>query len=643
MRSLWPRILTIALIGLAVSGPVAAQDAAEKPGSSELPPGLAEFIEARLLESSRDYRRAAELYAKALELNPDSTEIRVRYASLMADMGMAESAANLLDGVEDLDWYGLRVRALALTQLATRDPERLEEAEQALRAAVEDRTNDPNLQLSLAQVVHRLGKPEEAEAIVADLRAARVGSNQLVAYHAGLLRELGRIDEAAEAYGECMQGFPMAEMCRQNRVELLIALGRKAEAGDTLLEMLGEDDLDQTVRAAALLAEGMQPEKALEAVQRVLDSHPDSTRARTLEALILSALGRHREASDRFEKLVRKDKENVDLMERLAWSQALAGQYDEARKTIDRAWQVAQQDVGSSRAVSVCLTAARVELRGDHPRVAREWLDRVPDPSLADEELPRLLAESYRQAEQWSEGVAAMLRLQPRLPEPIRLEAVAFEAEFRLRGGDRRGLPLLRPLLDSDDVSRVGLGIQILQIVERWEDVEREAEQSLERFPSSTALMFTRAAALERLGRVEDSVAVFRQLLVEDPDNASAANYLGYIWADRGTNLEEALQLINRAVELEPDNPAYLDSLGWVHYRLGDLEQARHWLERAVAIDDGDGTLVAHLGEVLFEAGEIERARELLRQAINLGPEDADHVRGLLERIDELEGQKNEN
>jgi tetratricopeptide (TPR) repeat protein len=89
------------------------------------------------------------------------------------------------------------------------------------------------------------------------------------------------------------------------------------------------------------------------------------------------------------------------------------------------------------------------------------------------------------------------------------------------------------------------------------------------------------------------------------------------------------------AVEQRPDSAAYLDSLGWVHYRLGNFEQAEHWLRRSIELGgDADGTVLAHLGEVLAALGRDPEAREILRRALDLGPEHPDLVRELLEQLD---------
>jgi len=192
-------------------------------------------------------------------------------------------------------------------------------------------------------------------------------------------------------------------------------------------------------------------------------------------------------------------------------------------------------------------------------------------------------------------------------------------------------------MLDSDEIREVLTAIQIVQRLERWNDVDREAGAALGRFPGNRDLAFTRAAALERLKRYDESDELFRSLVDDDPQDAAAANYLGYSWADRGRNLDQALQLISTAVAVDPENSAYLDSLGWVHFRLGDLEQAEFWLRRAVDFTSQDGTVLSHLGEVLLNMGESDEARALLRNALLLGCEHPEHVQGLLDGLDDGE------
>jgi len=599
-------------------------------------PGLEAFLQAKILESGGSYREAVQAYERALAAEPEVREIRIRFASLLVDLGMTDRAVQVLGSVEDLDWYGTRVLGLALAQSSVRDSTLQARAETTLRAALAEREDDPNLQLALAQVLNRQGRTAEAEEIVARLRRNRGGSPQLAAFHAGLLRQLGRPEDAAEVYADCATAeFSGGVDCRENLVQLLVDLGRPAEAGEAMLTWLTDRDLDQLLRAASLLYEGGRPAEALRAVQRVLKVAPDSPRARDLEAYLLVQLGHWDEASARLRELERKDRNNLDVLLALAWATANTGRPDEARQWIERAWEVVEEDAGSRQAVRVALAAARVELVLGKPAPARDWLERVADPGDAGSELAFLLAESFRRDQDWQEGIAALLRLQPTLSARAQLEARAYEAEFRLRLGDERGRSALRPLLDSEDPRSVLIGLSVLQRLERWQDVAVEAQRASDRLPGDRNLVFARAGALERLGRFDEAEPLFLELLANDPGDAATANYLGYAWADRGSRLNEALDLISRAVASEPENSAYLDSLGWIYYRLGDLGQAEYWLRRAIELGGTDGTVLSHLGEVLLRKGQADEARELLRQALDAGCEHPEHVRELLDSLED--------
>lgn len=630
-------IVTVAAaaVWLVLAGVSTAQEAVGAPADDGFPPGLVAFLEARLLESESRYGDAMEAYDRALREDPSVIEVRIGYADLLLRLGLAERAVSLLDGVDDLDWHGRRVYALALAQYSVQQPERMDDARRALEEVLDERDDDPNLLLSLGQLLHRMNRIEDAEAVIAELRRNRPGSPQLVSYHASLLLQLGRKAEAAELFAACAESPITRDHCLDTAVELLIELGQPGRAADLMLASLGDDDLDQLLRAAYLLWDADRPAQALQVVNRVLRKVPDSERGRTLRAHLLSSTGQYPEAADEFRALLKKDPTNIDLELSLAWALSRMDELDEARRWLDRAWESVAVDAASDNAVRCAVAGARIELVADNPLVAREWLARVADPSAAGEEYVRLLGESYRQDEDWRGGIQAMVRLQPRLEPPVRLTAQAIEAEFRLRSSDPRAWQRLRPILDSDDPTTVLVGLQVLQSAERWSEAEREAEAARVRFPEDRRILFAQASSLERLGRFEAAEDAFLKLLEADPDDANAANYLGYLWADRDVRLEEALELISRAVESDPENPAYLDSLGWVHFRLGSIEEAEYWLRRAIEFDGGDGTLLAHLGEVLVAAGEVEEGSRYLRLALDLGCEDPDHVRSLLDSIDD--------
>ncbi len=150
---------------------------------------------------------------------------------------------------------------------------------------------------------------------------------------------------------------------------------------------------------------------------------------------------------------------------------------------------------------------------------------------------------------------------------------------------------------------------------------------------------FWYGAALERLGRIDDAVLRFQQALELDPDHAEANNYLAYMWAERGLHLDKALRLIQRAISQEPDNPAYLDSLGWILFQLGRPDQALPHLRQAAETMPEDPTINEHLGDALERLGRIDDALEAWKQAFLADPRNEKIARKLADHgvnIEEL-------
>ena len=108
--------------------------------------------------------------------------------------------------------------------------------------------------------------------------------------------------------------------------------------------------------------------------------------------------------------------------------------------------------------------------------------------------------------------------------------------------------------------------------------------------------------------KFDASEAAFRQVLALNPTHAETLNYLGYMLADRSMRLEEAEKLISKALEIEPNNGAYLDSLGWVSFRMGKLDEAETLLRQALSRVSRDPTVHDHLGDVCFQKGRLKDA-----------------------------------
>ncbi len=172
---------------------------------------------------------------------------------------------------------------------------------------------------------------------------------------------------------------------------------------------------------------------------------------------------------------------------------------------------------------------------------------------------------------------------------------------------------------------------QLYDKAKRYDDMAQALDAAEKANPSKEDRInvhFIRGAMFEKLKKYDPAESEFRKVLELDPNNASAANYIGYMLAERNIRLTEARDFINKALQLDPNNGAYLDSLGWVDFRLNDLTQAETNLRHALEHMSTDPTVHDHLGDVLFRQGKIREAiaqwQNSVKQWQNSAPVDQD-------------------
>ncbi len=161
---------------------------------------------------------------------------------------------------------------------------------------------------------------------------------------------------------------------------------------------------------------------------------------------------------------------------------------------------------------------------------------------------------------------------------------------------------------------------ELLMRLERFDEALELYDRELERFPDDEGLLYARSFLYERMGRVDDALAELEAMLERNPDDPIALNALGYTLADRTDRHEEALDYISRAYEKAPNNAAIVDSMGWIHFRMGDSEAALEYLRRAWSLNR-DPEIAAHLGEVLWTSGDRQGAEDIWFESLSENPE----------------------
>ncbi|HEY6507464.1 MAG TPA: tetratricopeptide repeat protein [Vicinamibacterales bacterium] len=198
--------------------------------------------------------------------------------------------------------------------------------------------------------------------------------------------------------------------------------------------------------------------------------------------------------------------------------------------------------------------------------------------------------------------------------------AASFAADARRQHPEDARFPRLQGRALFDAGSR-DAGVSVL-------------EAAAKTFPKDTPTLYALADIYRDAGRGVDAEQALRQVLVLEPTNPNALNYLGYLLAMRGDKLDEAVQLVRKALESEPDNGAYLDSLGWAYFRRGELAEAEKYLNAAAQRMPGNSEVQEHLGDVLARRGRLDDAIAAWTKAIDGDGEDVD-VAGLRRKIDD--------
>lgn len=382
-------------------------------------------------------------------------------------------------------------------------------------------------------------------------------------------------------------------------------------------------------------------------------------------ALIESALGQTRQAQQHLDQVTQLSPESAALWLAKARLALETGDHRGAQNAAQRGLDLAPDDV------RFILMLAQAEIRLNNITAAEAHTTTLLETHGGNEELRIALAQLYLE-EGHSEPAYRLLQPligQERVPNTayFLLGAIAQSQgeidnallyyrqvqdgnEFLpARAAAARMLIENDRLLDARAMLRVErmrhddyfgelvmLEIQLLDEFNLQEDAMALLDRELTRTPDDTNLLYLRAMRAWETGDIEAMERDLRQILHTEPDNADALNALGYTLADLNLQgrLEEARDLIERAYEADPSNPAILDSMGWVYFRLGQPDNALAWLESAYA-QVPDQEIAAHLAEVLHALGRSEEARQLIERILQRASYHP-QIDDLLERHPEL-------
>lgn len=461
-------------------------------------------------------------------------------------------------------------------------------SESALEAAwrwVELAPTDTAARQTLAILLLRNGKPDEAVVHLKQVvEAARQQSpSGFMVIAATLAQEkdqaLGLMKRLVEVYSreaEAHRAYAELALRLEDYPAALAAV-------DRALKLEPSHPQARLVQAQVLTAQG-HVDQALAGIKAALDGAPDNAELRLAYARLLVQASRYDEAKVQFESLLKLLPNDATLLYTLALINLEQRRYEAATVTLERLLKT-----------------------GERTDEAHYYLGRV-----AEEQ------GNLTQAVMWYRKIDQGLYV---------IEAHSRVAAIYAKQGDlneaRAYLQRLRS--GAQDEVAVGLYIaegQVLQDVGQYRTAISVYDQALTEYPKDSDLLYARALAAEKINRLDLLEADLRSILADDPDNTTALNALGYTLADRTPRLDEAYDYIRRAYKTRPDDPAVMDSMGWVLFRKGQYQDAENYLRRALSILP-DGEIAGHLSEVVWQQGDKGGARQILKEALSKEPDNS--------------------
>lgn len=322
--------------------------------------------------------------------------------------------------------------------------------------------------------------------------------------------------------------------------------------------------------------------QALDFFKDYLDNYPKALEARLTYARLLVAEKHYAEARNQFEKLIVEFPQNAEVSVALGLLSMQLHDYDKAELYLKQALAEKYHDANSIKMYLGQLHEDRQQY-GE----ALTWYGNVTPGEHS-------LAAQLK--------YAAMLAKLDRMPEALKH---------------------LHQINVQNNQQRVQVAIaeaQLMRSAKAYQDAYDLLSRTLEKLPNYPDLLYERAMAADKIERYDVLEQDLRKLIQIKPDYAHAYNALGYTLAERGVRLDEAAQLIEKALKLAPDDPFIIDSMGWVQYRLGEIDKALDYLKRAYA-EQADPEIAAHLGEVLWVQGHHDEAGKIWQSALKESPD----------------------
>lgn len=504
----------------------------------------------------------------------------------------------------------------------------------------------------LGDIAAQRGRPELAAQAYLDL--AKTTRDPRVARRAAQLTfEAHQYDQSVEAFKLWQQLEPTSPLAKQMLVSLLLSGGKLKEAQPHVVELLASDQQNigrSFMNLYGLLARVPDKAAALDWLNEVAHPYPKVPEAHWALAQSASAANKHELALSEAHEAVtlRPDWDIAVVLE----AQLMQRKDPEASAALLKRYLESHDDKKDVR-----LFYARMLLEQKKYVLAREEFGRLlqqrpgsPELAFAIAMISLQLGELDRAEQELRQALSSKGKDKDddilnyylgQLGEAKKDEAMALQHYRQIKGGEhlyasqlrvayllnktgklddaRKVLKSTKPKDDAQRVQLLMIESQFLREARKYDESFKVLAQGLEKFPDEPELLYQSALIADKLNKPDVFEQLLRKLIKVDPDNAHPYNALGYSWLERNVRVPEAMELVEKAYKLAPDDIAIVDSMGWGYFRLGQYDKSIAFLRRAYQANP-DPEIAAHLGEALWMSGDKAGAQQVWSENAKANP-----------------------
>jgi len=617
------------------------------------------FSRARLLDDQGQPGQAIEEYKKALEIDPNNSLIYSEMAESYLRNNRVREATDSATKAVQIDRDNTEAHKLLSTiylQVISRanaqQPPSVETINNAIHEFEEILRIDPTERQSfvmLGRLYQIKGDRDKATQIYKQLLGMEPGSEEGVTALAKLHMDAGNYKEAVDLLEQFVTQRPDSDSALQTLGEAYSELQEYSKAADAYKRAsdLDPDDIEIKQHEAEAYYRADRLDEAVKLYQDLTKAAPDDGVSLLRLGQLYRRQAKYDLARQYLQKAAQSFPDNVEVQFNIVMLDHDEGRLEDALKRANDILKKTEKSNGryteaekQNRRIFLVNQGMLNRDLGNYDAAVKTFQDVKTLTNEKDGRIDAVIIETYRMAKNTDKALQFSDQSLVENPGNRQLQMIHADLVAE-KGRVDEAIRSLQQLEkgNDEDLDVLSTMVSVYQRAKKFDQAQSVLNTAVQRFSDDEQVYFMQGSLYEKQKKYPEAEKAFRKALELQKDNPAVLNYLGYMLADRGVRLDEAESLVEKAVKADPTNGAYLDSLGWVYYKQNRLDRAEEYLKKAVIFVNSDSSIHDHMGDLYYKTKRYDEARNEWNKAIQLSSEQ-EEIDKVKKKLDELKTVK---